>query len=856
MDPTGEAISLLLEPRRSRLPRPSPLPCLLAGLFLFSVPVLVAGEAGAVGAQVGFWALLVLVPLYTMGLDLSRLLSLHRGGAADEIALSGLGIGNLAEAVAWHSARSTVRTALPLALGMLPGAAALGVYWLAVLIAWVPVSFVGVASTVCGLGLLLPVATRTHRAGGGPARARRLPVSNPFVYRELTRWLAAGDRSFRIPWNLQALVLLAGLWGWTRLEIPRRPGDVAVPALAAVLVAFLGSAFRALSSLSAEREQRMTDLLTGTRLDDWDATYGRTVAAALPALVQVGLPALVFLGLERCRVWPHAKEALEWPLLACLLLAPVSGALLGLDAARTGERREAWPRLLGSMLQIALAAGVWLSVLLLVSAVAGTDSAGSVQGLALALLLGMLTPLVPIPRRAGSTGSQAYLVLASGACAVVATNLLGPIGRDLAVLACGGSGRVAAVLLLALPGLLLLQFALGPMLQSALTGPPVRRLVVGSIAGALAGVAASLAVPLWALILWDLGSGEYTWTGFPAALAGAVAGGAAATWLPAALAGPLHWHRPLLLVAVAGLVLWASTPAPVRPDPLEEAARRHTSRPPASAGWEEIEDSRDLAQRVERLLLPAGDLGVHRRSWTVQSLRNLLLSEAVDRDEQGLSDASAELHLLALHLTSRTLGAGFRSDLSLCDYAWKSEAQHLATLLSSPRVSDERLRRFLVPPPDLRPALRRTLDEIAWTLASGDALAEVPPPASALPRPLLSWFAQRYRRQVASAYPSLTAACQVELAPRCAVVLEVPSADPAAVQALGRMLGGLAGEYRSHLNWLERHRIVAALELHRRQHGGYPATLEGLLDPAPVNHAGSSARFLYRRTSTGYELAP
>lgn len=846
------AVAILLEPQRSRLPRPHAVLCLLAGLLLFSAPAVLR----AFDARVAFVGLVLLVPLYVGLADLSRLLSLHRGGASEEIGLAGYPAARLSEAVAWHSARSTLRVMLPLALGMLPGAATLGVGWLVALVLWVPGSYGVVAAGVCVLGVLLPAATRSHRLHVRTARSRRLPIGNPLLYRELTRWLAGGGRAFRIPWGPLAVAGVAGAWAWMRLDDGR--GDLAVPCLAAAALGFFLGALRALASATSERERRTADLLASTRLTEGEILFGRAAAATLPAAFETALAVAVFLGIEAFRIWP-AGVGDESPMLFLLLLvAPPAGALLGLEAARAPDRREAAARLLGAVLQVALASGLWfggLLALLVWLAWAEPSWAGVA---ATAILLG-LGSRISLGLRGSAAGqpwaSQAFLVLGAATGAVALTGL-GPLGRGHTevLVACVGS------LLLTLPGLVLLYSGLGEVLQAGLSRGRLGRAAWGGLMGVIAGFVGGLAVPLWGLFDRGYLSVAATWTGLSATLTGGVVGAVVAALLPAAAPLRPGWLRPAALVALVLCSFGHATPARPQPDPLAEASRRHVLRVAEIRRGREIDTlARSFSEwRWDRLVvvdtpvdrlasLLDGDACLENGQGVLQ-LRSNLTSRAWQLDAEGRSDEAADLHLLSLRLRDRVLGSDPYEAGFLC-YDTGPGATHLRRLLASDRVSDERLRLFLDQPRDCGPRLARAMDHYA--VQRRDPSFE----GHDLPGPLLRWLEERDVALIARAFPRVVARARTELIPGFRGALQVDPANPEPVRELTASALRLVEAYRTQATWAEAHRIVAALELHHRTHGGYPASLDGLLDPAPVAHTSVNGRFQYSLVAGGYRLS-
>lgn len=861
------AIAILLEPERSRLPRPNWLACVLAGFLLVSVPAIMVPER--LDSSIALASLLVLVPLYVMATDVSRLLSLYRGGATEEIRLAGFEPDRLAEAVAWHSARSTLKVGFPLAAGVLPGAWLMGPKWLLLLLLWVPVSFMAVAAGVCLLGIMLPLAARSHRLAAAPSRSRRLPlVGNPLLYRELTRWVAGGDRSFRIPGGPLAVVLIAGAWGWDRLDDPRTPGDLDVPFLLAAALGFGLGALRAVASATSERERRTADLLACTPMSPGEILFGRAAAAALPAACEMGLAVAVLLGMESLRIHTVVDGAgVPLPLVVLLSIAPAAGALLGLEAAQAPDRREAAARLLGLTLQLAVASGVWLGVM----AVAVWSGAPEGPGmLATAVLLGFGTR--PVSRLHG----RGALLVLTAATAAVATTGVAPLARliwhdgTLLLLACAYS------FVLMLPGLALLQIGLGGLLDAALSGGTLRRLLGGGAGGALAGLVASYAVPLWALrSLYEYGYDPHRfdplkcWSGLSALAVGAAVG-ALAGWLgPAPAPNPRGAVlRAAALALVVGLLaagFWVDSPTPPEPDPLEQATARHARRVRETRGRLDVAaldldhaPPRVVVERLERVLQGDYDLGPvpslgQKNGLPLAKVDALLL----DLAERAAPDSAADLHLLRLHLGTRVLGSGPTEDGSHGYRLWEEGARQFSSLL--PSVSEGRLRQFLPAPRDPSPLLERSLD--AWASRARfntESVRNLTSPVAQLPEPFLRWVLDRDRALLSAAFPRLVAQAQRELNPEFRGTLQVDPADPAVVRVWSRESQKLVEVYRRHDTWLEAHRIMAALELHRREHGRYPASLDALskwLTPPPVAHTSANGRFQFVAGAKGYRLS-
>lgn len=338
-------VSILLQPSRSRLPPLQGWWTFWAAVGLFTLPA-AAGLGGMTYSTVAMWGLLLGIPAYVAGADIARLLALHRGGALEEIAQAGMDRRQFASEAAWDSARRVLAVGGPAALAMAPvGLSMPG----ALPLLWPPVAFLAVAALVFAAGMLpAGAAARAAIAPGAARRSARLPwLRNPILYREVSRWLTTGlERSWRVPVTpvavAAAMILEASSLPWTG---SRTVGGATM--LLTLLVAG-SAAVRAMIATVVERETRAREVLEATCLSPGEILWGRVLAASLVSWFEAGLGMAVFLATVWIRFGSPLAPPTDETLLsfACLALAPVIGAMVGVQAARQATRRAAWLRLL------------------------------------------------------------------------------------------------------------------------------------------------------------------------------------------------------------------------------------------------------------------------------------------------------------------------------------------------------------------------------------------------------------------------------------------------------------------------------------------------------------------------------
>lgn len=800
LDPS--AASILLETRR----RPRGGPIFLAGLLLFMVPagVLVwctSLEAAELFLSLAPFILIVAVPAYFASGAVSRVLALSRGGALEEIVQSGFAPSEVAEALAWSSARRSVAAGWPALLGVVVAALLLqprNLAWvLAAALLWPVVAFAGVAVTTCLVGVLGPVLQRPAPQSGAkrthPLRRAllRSPLAaNPFLYREGVRWFSRASRGRRFP--LVTVLLVAGgflmaIGGWDE-EWWLVTGCAAL---------WVVAAYRALALQITARETGVDDLLATTCLTASEATLGRVLAVSLTGWMELLLIAAAPALLQGWSPWYAVP----------LLFAPVAGGLVGLGASQGKDRRAASLALLRALLGLAVLAlvgalaQVWLRQVRWLSSYDISGSEDSVIAAVTAVLAASLLLRMRLRLSVLTVGALAVTPLCAGMARMEDVNLyVSAAGRWCAVLAT----------LSAWAGVLNLGFA--PLVDRLWRSP--WRLGVAFAAAALAG-ASGVAVWIALFVTLTLGVGledpDYV-------ARGAVWGGVAGLILLVALGRrmdvpePRPWMaRALAVPALVGLGLWLLA-APAR-----ETAEVASLRAEAEA----------LARNSLRLALPeAPEVGLVEEAARsgpygppppseaerFERLRGSLLQQAAVAGHRG-----DERSLVALARLEARMPIAFGStairemarDEVLAGRLGPSGMEALAAL-PDPEAPEDSLRREL-------------LLELGYP-----ALVDGPRRGDPWAHFVAEILAHRMRARDFAALPRLLPAARSLAAGDGSAMGQLVGEEDDVFRQVDSGLVGLAEEHRQHWSRTRLLRAAAAVQVFRSRRGYYPATFEGM----------------------------